>query len=159
VLASAYDCDIRKKKMRFLFPTSFVLTGLMICGTASSLYSQDAVNGEIRIGMLRARPIVFKNAAMMPSRALNSRIAPQAQASATSASRSLKLRWDPSEGAAGYLVYWGSNPAHYDRVEDVGNVTEAVVSDLDPGSRYFFNVTAYSAEGSQSGFTAEAASE
>jgi hypothetical protein len=131
----------------------------MICGITSSIYSQDAVNGEIRIGALRARPIAFKKAAMMPSRAVNSRVAPQAQTAATPASRSLKLRWDPSEGAAGYLVYWGSDPAHYDRVENVGNVTEAVVSDLDPGSRYFFNVTAYSTEGSQSGFTAEAASE
>lgn len=67
----------------------------------------------------------------------------------------LTLRWQPSLDAAGYLVYWGTGESDYDGVEDVGNVQEAVVSDLDPTKHYRFTVTAYSEDGLESYSTNE----
>ena len=67
----------------------------------------------------------------------------------------VELHWDPSNDAAGYRVYWGTTPTEYDGVEDVGNVSAAIVSDLDPTKQYHFAVTAYSKDGSESVATNE----
>ena len=67
-----------------------------------------------------------------------------------SPAKDLELRWDASSDAVGYRVYWGTTPTGYDDVEDVGNVSEAVVSDLDPTKQYHFAVTAYAEDGTES---------
>ena len=74
----------------------------------------------------------------------------QSDAHAVSPAKDFELRWEPSSDAVGYRVYWGTTPTEYDGVEDVGNVSEAVVSDLDPTKQYHFAVTAYSKDGLES---------
>ncbi len=45
----------------------------------------------------------------------------------------------------GYHLYVGVSSGHYSQTNDVGKVTSANVSDLDPGTTYFFAVSAYDA--------------
>lgn len=58
----------------------------------------------------------------------------------------VRLRWEPSPdaGVAGYAYH--IEPDELTTV-DVGNVTETVVSDLEPGVEYEFGLHAYDAEG------------
>ncbi|MCR9077014.1 MAG: M28 family metallopeptidase, partial [bacterium] len=61
------------------------------------------------------------------------------------------LRWDasPESDVAGYEIVWReTSAAHWEEVQDVGNVTEGTV----PLSKdnYFFGVRAYDAEGYRS---------
>jgi len=64
----------------------------------------------------------------------------------------LTLEWDPSEerDISGYLVYWGLRPGEHEWVIDTMADTEATVTELMPGNAYFFVVTAYDRDGTQS---------
>lgn len=71
----------------------------------------------------------------------------------------LTLEWDPSEerDVSGYLVYWGLRPGEYQWVLDTMADTVATVTELMPGNTYFFAVTAYDSDGTQSELSPEIA--
>lgn len=53
------------------------------------------------------------------------------------------LTWNPTTGATGYKVYFGTVSHQYTQTIDVGNVTSYTVSDLTDGATYYFAITAY----------------
>src|SRR5512138_106512 len=71
--------------------------------------------------------------------------------------RSVTLAWSPSEGAtvAGYRVYQGAGSGNYTNVIDVGDSTSATLSDLVPGTTYYFAASAYDVVGLESPLSAE----
>jgi len=66
------------------------------------------------------------------------------------------LEWDPhtEPNLAGYKLYYGRTSRAYDHVIDVGLVTTYRVTGL-PGGTYYFAVTAYAADGTESGYSNE----
>ena len=73
---------------------------------------------------------------------------------------SVKVTWDPNppaENVTGYKVYWNTVSQSYSGVtpDTIGNRTEHVVINLQPGTTYYFVVTAYNSAG-ESGFSQEA---
>ena len=62
------------------------------------------------------------------------------------------LVWDPSEepGVVGYVVHWGRNPGVYPWQMDVMQATETAIADLESGVPYFFAITAYDSDGTES---------
>jgi hypothetical protein len=67
------------------------------------------------------------------------------------------LAWDPSPASdvAGYRLYDGIASGTYTNVIDVGNATNATVSNLVSGVTYFFAATAYYTHGQESVFSNE----
>jgi len=61
------------------------------------------------------------------------------------------LAWSPSPDTSvtGYFVCWGLSSTICTNALDVGNVTNATVEGLSPGTVYFFTVVAYDAAGNQ----------
>ena len=75
---------------------------------------------------------------------------PQAQQTGTTTSfgqtlSSVTLAWNPSTdpSVAGYIVYEGVVSQNYTNSFDVGNTTSATISQLVPGTTYYFAVAAY----------------
>ncbi|WP_200387652.1 PKD domain-containing protein, partial [Thiocapsa imhoffii] len=64
------------------------------------------------------------------------------------------LTWNGVEGASGYRVFYGTSSRSYQEVRDVGVQTNATVTNLSPGTRYFFALQAY-AGSLNSGFSEE----
>jgi hypothetical protein len=66
--------------------------------------------------------------------------------------QTVRLAWLPSADpqVTGYNIYQGTASGAYTRMEDVGNATTAVISNLTAGTTYFFAVTAYDAIGLES---------
>jgi fibronectin type III domain protein len=66
------------------------------------------------------------------------------------------LSWTavPDPSVLGYKAYWGTSSHHYESNTDVGANTSYTISGLQHGSRYFFAVSAYNADG-ESGLSAE----
>src|SRR5688572_25863912 len=64
----------------------------------------------------------------------------------------VKLAWDENteSGIAGYRVYYGVGPSAFPNTVDVGLSTTGTVKDLQPGTTYYFAVTAYNADGLES---------
>lgn len=62
-----------------------------------------------------------------------------------SASPRVLVAWDPNPepDIGGYKIYYGTNSQVYDVVVDMGNVTNAIIEDLTPGTTYYFAATAY----------------
>jgi len=74
------------------------------------------------------------------------------------AGQSILLGWDPDTNAvAGYAVHYGSVSQNYSARLDVGTNTEANFSNLQPGATNYFAVTAYDANGVESGYSTEVA--
>lgn len=69
----------------------------------------------------------------------------------------LTLAWDPNteDDLAGYNVYYGIQSGNYDSVIDAGNVTQYMVSNLEPETQYYFVITAYDTSGNESDFSEE----
>jgi len=64
--------------------------------------------------------------------------------------QSVSLAWDPDStdpGIAGYCVYYGTASRAYTNTNQVGNVTTATISGLQPGTTYYFAVTDYNSTG------------
>lgn len=66
----------------------------------------------------------------------------------------LGLAWDPSAGAAGYRIHYGTVAGQYTMVRDVGNVTQTTLTDLGDCTKFYFSVTAYNGSG-ESGYSNE----
>ena len=69
----------------------------------------------------------------------------------------ITLEWDASSGSdiAGYKIYYGPSSRNYDTVIDVGNYTSISITDLEDNETYYFAVTAYNADGDESGYSNE----
>jgi len=71
-------------------------------------------------------------------------------------SGTVTLAWDGYDpNIAGYRLYYGGAPRTYPVVIDVGPATSCSVSNLVPGTTYFFAVTAYGHFGMESDFSPE----
>ncbi len=64
----------------------------------------------------------------------------------------ITLSWDPSPTpeVVGYRLHYGEQIGNYTTVIDVGNQTSAEVANLIDGTTYYFVVTAYDADGTES---------
>jgi hypothetical protein len=62
------------------------------------------------------------------------------------------LEWDPSPDAwvAGYAIHYGTASSNWTVRIDVGNVTSCTITNLTPGTTYYFVATAYAADGQES---------
>ena len=69
------------------------------------------------------------------------------------AGQSVSLAWDssPDTNVTGYVVYSGNASGTYSSRVDVGTNTSTTVASLAEGSTYYFVVTAYNADGIESG--------
>jgi hypothetical protein len=70
----------------------------------------------------------------------------------------VQLAWDPNSepDIGGYRIHHGLGPRYYAFREDVGNVTNAVISlPALPGMTFFFAATAYTVDGIESDFSNE----
>lgn len=56
---------------------------------------------------------------------------------------------------AGYKVYYGKTSHAYTRFISAGLATECTITDLQPGNKYFFAVTAYDTAGNESPYSEE----
>jgi fibronectin type 3 domain-containing protein len=67
------------------------------------------------------------------------------------------LTWDASMDPelGGYRVYYGAVSRDYDVSLDVGNWTSCTIASLQEGETYYFAVTAYNNELSESGYSNE----
>ena len=74
------------------------------------------------------------------------------------ASQEVTLAWNPSStpDVAGYKIYYGTACGCYSNAMEVGNTTNATVSGLVPGIKYFFAATTVDSAGNESGFSNEA---
>lgn len=71
-------------------------------------------------------------------------------------SAQVTLEWEASSrDVAGYNVYQGTSSKDYDVTLDVGNWTSVTIADLEDGEAYYFSVTAYDLEYSESGYSNE----
>jgi len=61
--------------------------------------------------------------------------------------QAVTLGWDPSTGAAGYKLYYGTTSSNYTSVVDAGNSTSNRVTGLQVGTKYYFAVSAYTPSG------------
>lgn len=70
---------------------------------------------------------------------------------------SITLAWNPSpaNNIAGYRLYLGLSSGTYATSLDVGATTNATLSNLTPGTTYFFAVTAYDTNRLESPFSGE----
>ena len=62
---------------------------------------------------------------------------------ATAAAQSVTLGWDPSSGASGYTVRWGSALGQFPNSADAGAATSFTLPALQPGATYWAVVEAY----------------
>jgi len=80
--------------------------------------------------------------------ALNATTTPQKRGSLT-------FGWSRIAGAVGYRLYYGTNSLEHYASAVVGNVTNATLTGLDEGTRYFVVATSMDALGGESGFSNE----
>lgn len=69
----------------------------------------------------------------------------------------LRFTWDPSTGATGYRLHYGTSSGQYTTTVDVGNVTQSTLNNLTNCANQFYAVTAYNSAGS-SAYSTEVAS-
>ncbi|KHE93270.1 MAG: fibronectin type III domain-containing protein [Candidatus Scalindua rubra] len=67
------------------------------------------------------------------------------------------LSWDPNKenNIAGYKIHYGKTSGKYDSIIDVGNLTSYTIKDLKMDETYYFAVTAYNTNGSESSYAGE----
>ena len=76
----------------------------------------------------------------------------------TNVVKSVGLAWNPSPDSIvnGYRVYYGVASRSYSTMIDAGSNTNLVISNLVMGTTYYFAATAYTTNGLESDFSAEA---
>jgi hypothetical protein len=62
---------------------------------------------------------------------------------AGSSSRAVILGWDPTPGASGYKLHYGTSSSNYTSVVDAGASTTNRITGLQIGTRYYFAISAY----------------
>jgi Viral BACON domain/Fibronectin type III domain len=69
----------------------------------------------------------------------------------------ITLAWNPNAepDLAGYMVNYGTVSGNYQVYMDVGNITQATITNLQDGGTYYFAVTAYNVSGIESGYSNE----
>ena len=72
-------------------------------------------------------------------------------------SAQVTLSWDPNkeDNIAGYKIYYGNSSGNYGSNIDVGNRTSYTIKDLETAKIYYFIVTVYNTNGSESSYSAE----
>ena len=67
------------------------------------------------------------------------------------------VAWDPNSetGLSGYIVHYGTLSRNYQAYTDVGNNTQATISNLQAGVTYYIAVTAYDRFANESGYSNE----
>lgn len=80
-----------------------------------------------------------------------------AQLAPTNKPARVLVAWDPNPepDIGGYKIYQGTNSRVYDVVFDVGNVTNAILSNFMRGVTYYFAATAYNTIPLESDFSEE----
>jgi hypothetical protein len=70
---------------------------------------------------------------------------------------SVSLGWSASSdtNVVAYNIYYGTASGDYTSETTVGNVSEVTISNLTPGTTYYFVATAVDREGNESGFSVE----
>ena len=74
---------------------------------------------------------------------------------ALAGSKIATVGWDPSVGAAGYELYYGTASGDYNYVVDVGSTNSCSISGLVEGTTYYFAAKAYNSEGVKSELSSE----
>jgi hypothetical protein len=71
---------------------------------------------------------------------------------------STMIEWNssPDPNVAGYNIYYGTTSQTYTSMISVGNVTNATIGNLEPGTTYYFAAKSYDADGNESLFSNEA---
>ena len=84
-------------------------------------------------------------------------IIPLACSAGVAYSAQITLTWDASTDSdlGGYKIYYGTASRVYDVSLNVGNWTTCTISSLERGETYYFAVTAYNSQGSESGYSNE----
>lgn len=69
----------------------------------------------------------------------------------------LVLDWNASSSpnVTGYYVYYGTTSGIYSYKVDAGNGTTLTITNLAPGTTYYFAATAYDADGDESAYSSE----
>ena len=72
-------------------------------------------------------------------------------------SAQVTLSWDTNKekNIAGYKMYYGNSSRNYSSNVDVGNRTSYTIKDLESDKTYYFVVTAFNTNGSESSYSAE----
>jgi hypothetical protein len=73
--------------------------------------------------------------------------------------QSATLVWDPSvpsTDVTGYSIYYGASAGSYTKLVEIGLGTNGVVSNLVPGTTYYFATTAHTSSGLESDYSNEA---
>jgi len=76
-------------------------------------------------------------------------------ATCVSAQSSVTLAWDPSLGASGYNVHFGTVSQNHPAIVPAGSATSATITNLTPGITYYFVVAAYGWSGVEGPFSEE----
>lgn len=72
---------------------------------------------------------------------------------ATGAEVTLEWNASSSSGIQGYRVYYGTSAGNLSSSTDIGTPLSAVIAGLERGNTYYFTATAYTAEGTESGYS------
>jgi hypothetical protein len=69
----------------------------------------------------------------------------------------ITISWNANsdENLNGYRVHYGTQSRDYEYIQDVGNITRYVISDLEEGETYYFAATAYDLYGNESDYSQE----
>jgi Bacterial Ig domain/Fibronectin type III domain/NHL repeat len=75
----------------------------------------------------------------------------------STSSNNVVLSWNPSASTivAGYKVYMGTSSGNYTQSFTAGNVTSYTISNLSPGTAYYFAITSYDSYGNESTYSNE----
>ncbi len=117
--------------------TTYTVTGLTNGTTYYFIVETDTNTGLVTSNEVSATPA----APPPPAPVLNSAVPGNSQ---------VDLSWGVVTGATGYKVYRGTASGVYGTPTDVGSVTNYTVTGLTNGTKYYFAVTAYSANGESS---------
>lgn len=77
--------------------------------------------------------------------------------SSARASSAVVIGWNQSSdtNVVGYKLYYGTTSQDYSNVVVLGNVTNATISGISPGTKYFFAATTYTLAGEESAYSGE----
>lgn len=125
--------------------TAQVAVAVNIAGLAAGTYTATVTIHADKGGGVASVPVTLT---VTPASTTSSSSTPPATSTSTTAS----LTWNPvmNTNLAGYKVYMGTASGQYGTTIDVGKATSYVVGNLAVGNTYYFVVTSYLINGSES---------